>query len=185
MAWSPAALALCHLSSTPLLYFSPFRTRSPLLEGLVLTYRSPVITILGGGGEICWEGNPIRKGPKVCPDKQINAISTGRVWWPCVWKQSPFPGRVAGLPVRTEQGARSGKQERNLISDLRVCIAVYQSEPSQPELNPPPFSTPSVRPWATRTRSLLRPIQSVFSTLTALFSINVKAETYIYIHSNT
>ncbi len=92
MAWSPAAPALCHLSSTPLLYFSPFRTRSPSLEGLVLTYRSPVIKILGVGERSVERANPIRKGPKVCPDKQINAISTGRVCWPGVWKQSPFPG---------------------------------------------------------------------------------------------
>lgn len=36
--------------------------------------------------------NPIRKKPKVGPDKQINAINVGCMWWPCVWKQSPFPG---------------------------------------------------------------------------------------------
>ncbi len=158
MAWSPlhrhCVIYPVHLSSTslPFALVRLVRRSRPYLS-------ISVIKILGVGERSVERANPIRKGPKVCPDKQINAISTGRVCWPGVWKQSPFPGRVAGLPVRAEQGAKSGKQERNLISDLRVCIAVYQSEPSQPELNPPPFSTPSVWPWATRTRSVLRPIQ--------------------------
>lgn len=37
---------------------------SPLLEHLTPTYRSAVITILGGGGEICWEGKSNKEGAK-------------------------------------------------------------------------------------------------------------------------
>lgn len=75
--------------------------------------------------------NPIRKKPKVGPDKQINAINRGLYVVALCLEAEPISWVSRSVSSKGwELRAESGKQERNLILDLRVCTPAYQSEPS-------------------------------------------------------
>lgn len=115
-------------------------------------------------------------------------LAPGHAWWPCVWIQSPFPGQAEWLPVKAKRGVRSGKQERNLILDLRVCIVVYQSEPSLGRLRSPSCSAPDfaakLEHWTSSDDNGLGLKQKVLlgkqKSFPALFSICIHTESFIY-----